>query len=779
MGSSDSTTWSPCYPCEQPVHTVDIGYDFYIGKYEVTQAQWETLMGYNPATGYNGLGDNRPVYLITWDEAQSFIDALNGLGQGSFRLPTEAEWEYACRGGTQERYFFGNGGSCYPSNCVSCTLDAYAWWCVNTSYIVHRVGSKMPNPYFLYDVYGHVGEWCEDDWHETYAGAPSDGSAWVDEPRSGDCLIRGGNLMDYPRACRSASRVSGPVGQSFSGVGLRVVRRADAALPTLIPTRTPTHTPTETPTPTPSLEERTFDLPGLPAGARSLEMVRIPAGSFLMGSTEELVWSSCHPCEQPVHEVTVSYDYYIGKFEVTQAQWKSLMGSNPARNYGVGDDYPVYFVSWENAREFLDAINALDMGVFRLPTEAEWEYACRAETLTRFFFGDSNCEPTGCERCILHSYAWWCGSVGYPYEDKEPVGGLLDNPWGLHDVLGNVWELCEDDWHLDYDGAPLDGSVWIDSPRSPYRVIRGGAVNSRARECRPASRNMIRDISGHENVGLRLVRETDERILTFTPTLTPTPTPDHVTVSIPGLPAAARPLTLVRVPAGAFAMGSRENSDWSVCHPCEQPVHAVTIGEDFYLGKYEITQAQWEALMGYNPSIIYGVGDDYPVYYVTWNEVQSFVDALNGLGEGHFRLPTEAEWEYVARGGTTGRFPFPDGTCSATGCSPCALDAYAWWCANAGSLTHPTGGRSPTVLLFHDLFGNVAEWCADDWHPDYSGAPTDGSAWIDEPRSLFRVTRGGGMTDDARECRPASRAPVRDVSAGPVVGFRVVRDAGE
>ncbi|MHC4575525.1 MAG: formylglycine-generating enzyme family protein [Planctomycetota bacterium] len=123
-------------------------------------------------------------------------------------------------------------------------------------------------------------------------------------------------------------------------------------------------------------------------GDVELELVRIPAGSFRMGSPESE--RGRYDDEGPVHKVTINYDFYMGKYEVTQAQWKAVMGTNPARRLGVGDNYPVSHISWDQCRQFIAKLKQVGLpGTFRLPSEAEWEYACRAGTQTRFYFGDS------------------------------------------------------------------------------------------------------------------------------------------------------------------------------------------------------------------------------------------------------------------------------------------------------------------------------------------------------------------------------------------------------
>jgi len=256
------------------------------------------------------------------------------------------------------------------------------------------------------------------------------------------------------------------------------------------------------PTPTPLPAEISVDLPGLPADATPLVMVLIPAGGFVMGSTDGPDWSYYYGTEQPVHEVNIAYDFYIGRYEVTQAQWLTLIDRNPSEQKGA--NRPVDKLIWTETQEFIDALNMLGLGVFRLPSEAEWECACRAGTVTRFFFGDSDCRPAvHCDDCNLDAYAWWCGNTT---DFTRPVGLLLPNPFGLYDVHGNAMEWCEDDWHATYDGAPADGSAWVDSPRGVARVVRGGG-GIEARDFRSAMRLWNCVTCRTVGTGFRLVME--------------------------------------------------------------------------------------------------------------------------------------------------------------------------------------------------------------------------------------------------------------------------------
>jgi formylglycine-generating enzyme required for sulfatase activity len=178
--------------------------------------------------------------------------------------------------------------------------------------------------------------------------------------------------------------------------------------------------------------------------------------------------------------------------EVTQKMWVEVMGSNP-REY-KGDNFPVT-ASWEGAQSFIRKLNRLDPGKgYRLPAEAEWEYACRAGTTTRYYWGD---DP---KNSAIGNNCWT-----YVSETHE-VGLKAPNDWGLYDMSGSVWEWCEDYYHKNYNGAPMDGSAWI-SPEETYRVLRGGSYHTLWSDCRSARRYYDYPSSGNKNcIGFRLVR---------------------------------------------------------------------------------------------------------------------------------------------------------------------------------------------------------------------------------------------------------------------------------
>jgi formylglycine-generating enzyme required for sulfatase activity len=271
-------------------------------------------------------------------------------------------------------------------------------------------------------------------------------------------------------------------------------------------------------------------------------------------------------------------------------------------------------------------------------------------------------------------------------------------------------------------------------------------------------------------------------------------------------------MEFVLIPAGEFMMGSTEEETRAVVErfrqyvknmPAshwddERPKHRVVLGEPFYLGKYEVTQGQWRAVMGTDIRRqrdkagrgleVPGEGDNFPMGYVSWDDAASFIRKLNQLNDGYeYRLPSEAEWEYAARGGTTGEYPGD-------------LDSLAWFADNSGrdrlntlavlgevrrdplkydkrldangNTAHEVGSKEPNGFGLYDMLGSVSEWCQDWYHPSYEGAPEDGRAWVEGSKKQYRVARGGSWYNNADSCRPAAR---RKGSVGALFGDRGLR----
>jgi formylglycine-generating enzyme required for sulfatase activity len=583
MGCSASTQYA-CGSDESPTHQVTLTQAFYMGRYEVTQAQWTAKMGSNPSY-FSGFSDSpsRPVDSVSWNMIQPFC-VLSGL-----RLPTEAEWEYAYRAGTTTAFHSYPG---YTSGTNDDTLlGNIAWYISNAGSQTHAVGGKYANALGLHDMSGNVWEWCQ-DWYGPYSSASLTNPIG---PMTGWArLLRGGG-PDYSYFCRASLRINvppdtGPGGYYF---GLRVVRTAAPEPQPTITSITPISGSTAggtpititgwdltgatsvtvggvaatsvvvvsstsvtavtpagtvgaksvavtTPSGTASLASAfTYLLPtgwytvleqyvdpavvtnvtmrnaitasGLPWRVRdtssNIEMLLVPAGTFTMGCSASNSYA-CNSEESPTHQVTLSA-FYIGRYEVTQAQWLAKMGSNPSyfvpgNGYSSDTTKPVEEVSWN-----MIASGFMYLTGLRLPTEAEWEYAYRAGTTTAFHSYPA--QPNGFnDDTLLGNIAWYSGNNGVSGSSTygtKAVGSKLANGLGLHDMAGNVYEWCQD-WYSStyYASSPLT------NPTGPttgtVRLQRGGSWYANSNGCRGSQRKSYytNPNSASDDVGFRAVR---------------------------------------------------------------------------------------------------------------------------------------------------------------------------------------------------------------------------------------------------------------------------------
>ncbi|MCC6280211.1 MAG: formylglycine-generating enzyme family protein [Saprospiraceae bacterium] len=260
----------------------------------------------------------------------------------------------------------------------------------------------------------------------------------------------------------------------------------------------------------------------------SFDLLPVEAGSFMMGNDDEDAYGD----EKHIHRVSIGYKFLISKYPVTQELWKAVLpGENPS--YFKGERRPVEQVSWYDAAVFCNALNEMcnytpcyfrdpafqqpygkttagyvlpnegpvyhkpGTPCYRLPTEAEWEYAAR---------GGATDQPTKYAGSNRLDEVGWYGENSHG--ETKPVGLKLPNALGICDMSGNVWEWCEDQWHDTYEGAPDNGSAWVDQEQGSYRVYRGGSWINYAQLCRPASRNNSTPASRYSYLGFRLVLST-------------------------------------------------------------------------------------------------------------------------------------------------------------------------------------------------------------------------------------------------------------------------------
>ncbi len=593
--------------------------------------------------------------------------------------------------------------------------------------------------------------------------------------------------------------------------------------------------------------------PTNPLNAEEIEsFVRITGGTFNNGTAN----------------VSIS-DFYMSKYEVTQGEYEAVIGVNPAHNYGVGSDYPVYYVSWFDAIKYCNirsiqewltpCYNYNNEGTdpdewspgwntndnhenynfdttangYRLPTEMEWMYAAKGGN-QQPASGYNQWAGTNIE-AQLTNYAWYGANLepyGSPQWGTKVAGTKLPNQLGLYDMSGNVYEWC---WDLEVNFTA-------------HRVSRGGSWGNEAFPCRVAYRATVVPNSSNFLVGFRIARKKTN--------LAPQVVADPVISPEGGSYDQAQAITItcqtddaeiyytldgsepdqtailyvdafeiddnITVKARAYKTGW----DASAIVTEVYEISVIIIPEefilveggtfnngtanvsisDFYMSKYEVTQAEYEDVIATNPAHSYGVGNDYPVYYVSWFNaikycnIRSIREGLtpcyNYNNEGTnpyqwslgwnsdanhtsysfdttangYRLPTEMEWMYAAKGGNQQ---------PATGYNQYAgtnqeeeLPSYAWYDETSNSITHEVGTKFLNQLGLFDMSGNVWEWC---W--DILGDYSDSAQYdpIGSASGSSRVFRGGSWFSYASHCQVTIREGGRPSGGSGYRGFRLAR----
>ena len=522
-----------------------------------------------------------------------------------------------------------------------------------------------------------------------------------------------------------------------------------------------------------------------------MKLARIPAGEFLMGSPDGD--EQIDDDERPQHRVRITKPFYLGIYIVTQAEWTSVMGTTPWKGkkwVKEGDRFPAIYVSWRDATKFCRRLTERErradrLGTdesYRLPTEAEWEYACRAGSTTLYHFGDAEGS--------LGEYAWYAANASDVFERyAHEVGRKRPNAWGLFDMHGNVWEWCGD-W---YEQAYYRASPETD-PQGPskgwLRTLRGGCWIFVASASRSAIRFGFVPSDRLNDLGFRVARGSP---LPRIPIPQEKPEPAESAPAEKPVPVITNSIgmRLELIPAGEFVMGSKDTVEESMKEyslvrdyfGAEHPRHRVRITRPFRLGVYEVTQAEWTAVMGTKPwkdQIHEKEGHRYAATFVSWEDATEFCRKLTmkeraagrlEAGES-YRLPTEAEWEYACRAGSTTRYYF--------GNDKGALGEYAWYNKNASYIdekhAHAVGLKRANAWGLFDMHGNVSEWCSDWGHEEYYGQ-SPGADPRGPSEGLYKAIRGGSWFFGAKSCRSADRNGDPPEYAFSSIGFRVARSS--
>ncbi|HRR31388.1 MAG TPA: SUMF1/EgtB/PvdO family nonheme iron enzyme, partial [Candidatus Sumerlaeia bacterium] len=518
MGSSETET--AALEDEHPLHKVILS-DYFIGKYEVTRKQFQLFVnetGYitdaergtktegkgsmifpgfynDPSINWRNpgfeQGDNHPVTCVSWNDAQKFCEWLSKKTNKSFCLPSEAQWEYACRAGSNTFFFretmeAGHGLINFLDMSTAKRYNLLFYPYSDKFESTAPVGSFKPNDFGLYDMAGNVFEWCF-DWYDSKAYEKAANKNTFGPVNGKEKVYRGGGWFSTLLECRPARRRSIEPQRRSSWIGFRVARLVNSQtssnsiqnemipLSQIQPKPFQTENPANinsTPSPTPLNIPKTGTVRKVDLGdGIILEMVYIPSGTYDMGCNDG------EPDERPVHMISVD-GFWIGKYEVTQEQYKAVMGTNPSHFKGVNN--PVEMVSWYDAMEFCKKLSQKTRMNFTLPSEAQWEYACRARTQTRFSFGDNVGD--------LWKYGNYCdasNTSGFSWKDKahndgndktSPVGSYRPNSFGLYDMHGNVWEWCLDFYDEGfYRTQAASRRNPINNNQSKKRVLRSGS----------------------------------------------------------------------------------------------------------------------------------------------------------------------------------------------------------------------------------------------------------------------------------------------------------------
>ena len=598
-------------------------------------------------------------------------------------------------------------------------------------------------------------------------------------------------------------------------------------------------------------------------GGIAMELVLVPAGEFEMGSNEG------GPEERPVHKVRISKPFYIGKYDVTVAQfrrfvettgyetecerggskgwtvkggkWREIEGAN-WRNPGFEQtpDHPVVVVTWADAQAFTVWLSKLSGRDAHLPTEAQWEYAARGPQSLKYPWGDTWDGTRANHGDVSLRNAgftqWGCSGDNDGYAFTSPIGAYKNASWcGAYDMAGNVWQWCADWFNDKYyaESPPVD-------PKGPAsgvgRVLRGGVWLSFASDCRSARRHSYYPYGKDSDVGFRVVVEGSQAAAGAQPTAE---AEVQQTKGVPGVPASAAETTALERPAQGTPAGKPGIGAWPLHDGKEpvadyarrvglpatevlalgggvkmefllvpagefdmgekgivEPVHRVRISKPFYMARYETTVAQFRAFANAtkyrteaettNVGAIHADGrwvgvpgtnwrnprfpqeDNYPAGVITWNDAQEFCKWVTRMTRREVCLPTDAQWEYACRAGTT--------TVYNTGDKESDLEEAAWTNTNSGMRNHAVGQKKANAWGLCDMHGNVWEWVQDYYSDKYYAE----SPLVDPKGPAVgspRVFRGCCWYETTSQCRSAHRGGFDPTHRFVTIGFRAALEA--
>jgi formylglycine-generating enzyme required for sulfatase activity len=490
---------------EQPQHRVVIAKPFAVSQFVITSRQYDEFFRewkelrirspfgckFYPMHDDLRAGADYPAYCVDWPDAVAYVQWLSTKTGRKYRLLSEAEWEYVARAGTATPFYWGsrNDLACQYANAADLNLkkgmpllDANT--CDNGISFDLAVGRFKPNAFGLYDIVGNLKQWVQDCDNHDYTNAPANGSARM----TGNCekhIVRGGYWRSHPLHLRSASRTA----QSSTDPGdmtIRVAAELDKEVGQFEQTSTtdiPVHQSARLQSP--AVGETFRDCPDCP------EMVVLPSGQFEMEGEEHPAVNAGNSNALARRIVTIAKPFAMGKFLVTQHEWFLLMGTLHSGDPSC-HNCPVADLTWFDAQNWVRKLGQQTGNIYRLPSEAEWEYACRAGVRQTYCGGDD-----------LDRVAWYSRNSDHW---THPVGQKAPNAWGLFDMTGNVDQWLEDCNHYFFDKtpAPTDGSAWTTGD-CLTREYRGGNFAGYPEDMRATRRHDVNPAAMW--AGFRVVRE--------------------------------------------------------------------------------------------------------------------------------------------------------------------------------------------------------------------------------------------------------------------------------
>ena len=711
--------------------------DYYIGETEVTQALWQAVMGTNPSE-FSG-NPQRPVEQVSWNKCQEFITKLNELTGKTFRLPTDAEWLYAAKGGNKSKGYTYSGSN---------NVTDVAWYVGNCTQ-TQNVKTKSPNELGIYDMSGNVAEWTSD-------------IVTVNFNNNEYHHFRGGAYTLDKEYCKVTYYSYTFPTTATQDIGFRL------CLSTIINPGQPEE---------PTIPEAPANLVATATGQTTISLTwdAVPnATSYKVYSNGNVVVSGFAQTTYIVKNLTpgIQYCYEVkavneaGESEASESACATTesepvtptVPAAPANLVATATGQTTISLTW-NAVQNATSYNVYNGETVVVPGLTVTSYTVEGLTAgTEYCYNVTAVNEIGESE---HSAEACATTLAVPTAPAAPTN-LVATATG-QTTISLTWDAVQNATSYNvYNGETV--------------VVSGLTVTSYTVEGLTAGTEYCYKVTAVNEVGESEASTEACATTEFPPIVVETITVNGVSFN------------MIQVEGGTFTMGSVYNPyDGITDYADEEPAHSVTL-TTYSIGETEVTQELWKAVMGSDSPASWGEymkKDDYypqrPAEFMTWGDCQTssigdcqtFISKLNELTGKNFRLPTEAEWEYAARGGNRSKGYMYSGSNN--------IDEVAWYSGNLVDVsgktkTHDVKTKKANELGIYDMSGNVLEWC-NDWYDDdyYGNSPGENPQGPDqaETSTKHRVSRGGGWGHEAEFCRVAKRFSLEQDKCGSNYGFRL------